>query len=173
MIALTARIRNLDPCFEAIRWLEIQPDPETAWSVCHRADWMLWLTERLGIDRPALVRAACDCARTALKYVPAGEDRPRLAIEAAERWADDPTRENRNAARDAYCAAYDAGSIAQDSACAAAHAVAVAAGAFGYAAGAAVFAASAASVADDAGALKNMAALVRARITWEMIKDKI
>jgi hypothetical protein len=33
-----------------------------------------------------VVRAACDCARTALRYVPGGEDRPRLAIETAEAW---------------------------------------------------------------------------------------
>jgi hypothetical protein len=35
----------------------------------------------------ALVLATGACARTALEYVPAGEDRPRLAIETAERWA--------------------------------------------------------------------------------------
>jgi hypothetical protein len=33
------------------------------------------------------VLAACDCARLALVHVPAGEHRPRLAIEIAERWA--------------------------------------------------------------------------------------
>jgi hypothetical protein len=36
-----------------------------------------------GVDRSLVVLAACDCARTALRYVPPGEDRPLLAIEAA------------------------------------------------------------------------------------------
>ena len=30
---------------------------------------------------------ACECARLALVHIPAGEDRPRLAIETAEKWA--------------------------------------------------------------------------------------
>jgi len=37
--------------------------------------------------RRRLVLAACACARRGLQYVPMYEDRPRLAIEAAERWA--------------------------------------------------------------------------------------
>ena len=54
-----------------------------------RADWLLWWAARTPVNlHQSLVLAACDCARTALQYVPAGEDRPRLAIEAAERWND-------------------------------------------------------------------------------------
>jgi hypothetical protein len=39
-----------------------------------------------GVDRSLVVLAACDCARTWLRHVPPGEDRPRLAIETAEAW---------------------------------------------------------------------------------------
>jgi hypothetical protein len=70
-------ISHLCPCEEAIAWLRTQPaDIVTAWNACERADWLLWLAGRAGVEPPLLVLAACDCARTALRFVPAGEDRP-------------------------------------------------------------------------------------------------
>lgn len=59
-----------------------------AWAECPRGDWLLWLAARAGVDRKLVVRAACDCARTALHLVQPSEDRPRLAIEAAEDWCE-------------------------------------------------------------------------------------
>lgn len=186
MTALTDRIRDLQPCSDAAAWLTSQPDPETAWVICERADWMLWLAARLDIDRPTLARAACDCARTALKYVPTGEDRLRLAIEASERWADDPSKDNHKAARDAARAAY-AAAYAADAA--AAYAAAA------YAAAYAAYAATDADAADAAYAVnaaaravarargaaraarktaqRELAALVRAQIPWAMIAAKL
>ena len=38
-------------------------------------------------DMRAAAWCAAQCARTALHLIPAGEDRPRSAIEAAEAWA--------------------------------------------------------------------------------------
>ena len=73
-------------CVEALRWLSTQTDAEQAWLTCERPDWMIWYAARRGVDRNVLVRIACDCARTALRFVPAGEDRPRIAIETTERW---------------------------------------------------------------------------------------
>ena len=64
-----------------------------------RADWLIWLLHHAGVvDHRQIVRLACLCARQALPYVPPGEARPRLAIEAAERWIESPTGENRDAA---------------------------------------------------------------------------
>jgi hypothetical protein len=37
-------------------------------------------------DRRRLVLASCDCAETVLHFVPAGEDRPRRALEVARAW---------------------------------------------------------------------------------------
>ncbi|MFH2202640.1 MAG: hypothetical protein ABIJ96_05970, partial [Elusimicrobiota bacterium] len=72
--------------------------------------------------------AVAACVRTTLRYVPAGEDRPRLAIEAAEQWAADPTEENRAAAETAGAAAetaaWAAGAAAETAAWAAARAAA-------------------------------------------------
>ena len=47
---------------------------------------MLWLAGRLDIDRKLLVLAACDCAETALQYVPEGEYRPAKCIQVTRNW---------------------------------------------------------------------------------------
>ena len=73
-------IAYLTPCKEAAEWLKTQPDAKAAWEACERPDWMLWLAGRAGAAREALVLAACDCARTVLRHVPAGEDRPRCHV---------------------------------------------------------------------------------------------
>jgi hypothetical protein len=78
----------LGACTEAVSWARTQPDYETAWAACERGDWLIWLADRLREDRRTIVRAACACARLALRYVPAGDDRPLRAIEAAEGWCD-------------------------------------------------------------------------------------
>ncbi len=87
----------LDACPPALDWLRESghPDLASAWAVCPRGDWMLWLAGRTagppGSDsRRPLVLAACACARTALHLYEErfpGDIRPRRAIEAAEAWA--------------------------------------------------------------------------------------
>ncbi len=73
------------------------------------------------IDRCVAVWCAAQCARTALRCVPEGELRPLQAIEAAEAWAREPTKERRLAAKAAYAAdAADAADAAVDAAYAAA-----------------------------------------------------
>jgi hypothetical protein len=63
---------------------------------------MLWLLARTGADHRELVLAACDCAETALIHVPAGEDRPRQAIETTRAWCrGEATIEQVRKARDA------------------------------------------------------------------------
>ena len=78
-------------CSEAVAWARTQPNAHTAWRDCKRGDWMLWIAaqrcEQGDPTHRAIVLAACECARLALQYVPVGEDRPRIAIEAAEQWA--------------------------------------------------------------------------------------
>jgi len=78
---------RLSACNEAVEWAQNYETFPAAWKACKRGDWMLWLAARSGVDRKVLVLAACACARTALKYVAKGEERPRVAIETAERWA--------------------------------------------------------------------------------------
>ena len=85
------KLKKLHPCPDAYEWAKEQPNPQSAWNTCEHGDWMLWLLGKLSKgprskSRKLLVLTACECARLALKYVPEGEDRPRLAIETAERW---------------------------------------------------------------------------------------
>jgi hypothetical protein len=148
-------LTKLGACSESIEWVGDRTMQE-AWDKCERADWMLWIMAR-GITQGdaqhrMLIGLACDCAATVLQYVPAGEDRPRLAIEAARRYADNPTEEHRADAGDAAWAAW--------SAWAAGDAAGVAARAAGYAAGVA-WAAGDALAAARAAAHKSMCAHIR------------
>jgi hypothetical protein len=72
-------------CQSAMDWLGDR-DSDQMWAECRRPDWLLWWAGQV-VPRQELVLAACDCAETALRFVPANEDRPRLAIETARRWA--------------------------------------------------------------------------------------
>jgi hypothetical protein len=100
-------------------------------------------------DRKEGVRAACLCAREALRYVPAGELRPLRAIETAEAWTrGEATIAQVRAARDeawaadAAYAAYAADAADAAYAADAADAAAYAAYATAYAAYAAAYAAA-------------------------------
>ena len=80
---LSIQLKKLDACTEGYEWAK-DKTIEVAWSTCERGDWMLWYAAKLNIDRKLLIKAACSCARIALRFVPEGEDRPRIAIETAE-----------------------------------------------------------------------------------------
>jgi hypothetical protein len=178
-------------CPEAVDWVD-DKDLKTAWNTCERADWMLWLAAKTGIDRKLLVLVACDCAETALKYVPDGEDRPRQAIETARKWCagEASIDQVRNDAADAddaataaavadahaaYAAAYAAAhahaSYAQDVHLQAAHASYAAAHTAYAAAYAADAAYAAAANAARKKSLKTMSEMVRNRIPLEIIVE--
>ena len=123
--SLLALLKGIKACPEAIVWIEKEKlTLEQAWNKCDRADWLIWFADRTKMaTHQEVVLTACAWAETTLKYVPKGKDRPRKAIEAARRWALDPTEENRIAAREATYATANAAACA---ACAAADAVAYA-----------------------------------------------
>jgi hypothetical protein len=152
---------KLGACGNAIDWVGNR-DLLTAFAECPHADWMLWLAGHLAgrkgyPTRPDVVRMACICARSALKYVPKGEKRPLVAIKAAEKWAENPTKENAHAAT-AAAHAVDAAAYAAHAATYAAHAATAAA----YAADAAAYAACAATAAADAADAATYAAYAAA-----------
>jgi hypothetical protein len=105
-------LRSLDACAGAVEWMGQQKTQAQAWADCQRGDWMLWLLGKHAGPpeseaRKPLVLCACACSRLALKYVPKGEGRPRVAIETAERWARGKAtiKEVRSAAAASYAAA--------------------------------------------------------------------
>jgi hypothetical protein len=61
-------------------------DIEAWWRDAPQGDWMIWCAGKLGTDLKSLVKAATECARTALRFVPQGESRPSEALDLAERW---------------------------------------------------------------------------------------
>ena len=142
--------RHVRACAEALEWALGYPTREAAWKACERSDWLFWYAGRLGVARELVVLAACACARTALQYVPAGEDRPRVAIETAEAWCrgEATLSQVRSAADDAAAYAVYAAGDAAYAADAAASVVDAAADAAAYAADAAAFAADDAADAD-------------------------
>ena len=164
----TDRLTALGACSDAVAWARDYPTAAAAWAACTRGDWMLWIMGRLAespdsASRRRLVLAACECARLALRYVPPGETRPRIAIETAEQWAQRAGQINladvraaawaAGAARAAAWAAGAAGAAGADAwAARAAGAAARAAWAAAWAAGAAWAAAWAARAAGAAGA---------------------
>jgi len=162
----TDKLKSMNACSDAIKWVG-KRGLKTAWRDCNRADWMLWLAARSNVDKKLIVLAACDCAETALKYVPKGENRPAMAIQTSRNWCAGTATEQdcRNAA--AYAAAATA------AAAAAADADAYAAAYAAYAAAAAAYAADAdayAAAAAEKTIKKLCANLVRKRIAVELIK---
>ena len=122
-LKLSTILQRLNACADAQAWAETQPKLQTAWTNCKRSDWMLWLIARTTLDQddPRLRLMACDFAGAVLHLVPAGEDRPRLAIECARRFArGEATREEMAAAWDAAGAAARDAAAAGDAAVAAA-----------------------------------------------------
>jgi hypothetical protein len=106
---LSALLKRLDACAEARTWAKTQPDLQTAWANCQRGDWMLWLLARTTLDQddPRLRLMACDFAEAVLHLVPAGEDRPRRAIDMARKFAHgEATREEMSVARAAAIASW-------------------------------------------------------------------
>ena len=157
---------RLSACNDAVEWAQNYETFPAAWKACKRGDWMLWLAARSGVDRKVLVLAACACARTALKYVAKGEERPRVAIETAERWArGEVTIAEVIAAAYAAYAAY--ATYAADAAYAAYATYAAAAAAYADAAAAATYAAADARIKSFA----RSATLVRKHITAAMIEE--
>ena len=104
-MTLSEQLKSMHACSEAVEWVG-RKKIKTAWRDCPHGDWMLWLAARLDIDRKLIVLAACDCAETALQYVPEGEDRPAKAIQTSRNWCEGTAtiEEIRDAADAAYAA---------------------------------------------------------------------
>lgn len=88
---------ELRPCEDAVQWLHARwfRDLQEAWDQCSRGDWMLWLADETCGDvnsesHRRLAAAKAACARLVLPFFEQRyphDLRPRVAIEAAERYA--------------------------------------------------------------------------------------
>lgn len=112
VVSLRLHLESIGACKDARLWSANKTASE-AWLECEKPEWLFWWASHTPINtHQQIVRGACACARSVLHLVPDGELRPLWAIEAAERWADDPTEENRKVCRMAADAASDAASYA-------------------------------------------------------------
>ena len=124
--ALIRKLRSLEACDEAVSWLKSTDHAtlQEAWDGCERADWMLWLLDKLGAEQGLMVSLACDMADSVqhlwLARFP-DDDRPANAIRTARAWCEgQATREDcaraswdaGDAARAAWAAAGDAAGAA-------------------------------------------------------------
>lgn len=159
---LNALLIKLNACSEAKTWAETQPDLATAWNNCARADWMLWLAAKIGVDQKLVVLVACDCAETALAHTNNGDvwTAALFTLHVTREWcAGRANLEDARAVQPAAYAAYVAACASADvAACAAAAAV-----------GAAADAAEAAGAAARKKALAELADVVRARASAAQI----
>ena len=96
---------RLEAGFEMVEWAGRRRSRDRAWRDCPRGDWLIEWAALAGADPRDVVRAAAACARLALIHVPSAEARPRLALDAAEAWADEPSAARAEAARAATTAA--------------------------------------------------------------------
>ena len=115
-------LESMNACQEAVDWVGDKPLNE-CWQTCDMPDWMLWLYGRNNPDKTTCVKIAVFAARLVLpiwqeKYP---DDKcTQQAIEAAEKWTENPSEENRQAAEAAAWAAAAAAARAARAAAAAA-----------------------------------------------------
>ena len=164
-------LKEVGACTESIEWVASVKDIETAWAICPRSDWMIWALRKIGFKDPRKYRLwACACIRG----MPLADDRTlwdlltdersRVVVEVAERYANGNATEEERA--DAYASATSATS-ASTSAYAAAAAAASAAAAAAYVASAA----DASAAFDSARAWQ--ADLLRQWISWDEVERAI
>ena len=178
----TDKLVEISACSDAVEWCKQFDTIEIAWQHCERSDWMLWLLRKCKIaetDKTKFVRLAIRFAESSLHFYEdkyPNNKKPREAIEAAKKWVDNPTEENRVAANaaayaayaayaEAYAAAYVA-TNADFAANAAAYAATNAANAAAYAAYAAYAAAYAANAATNAAYAAAYTLELKSQCNW-------
>lgn len=87
MTTLARHLGERGAYHDLVAWAEAHgSDWDAAWRSCPRGDWLLAIAASIDdVERPAIVLAACACARLALDASESAEARD--ALEAAEAWA--------------------------------------------------------------------------------------
>jgi hypothetical protein len=163
-------LRSLDPCIDGFEWWCAKYGESVELSEFVKAadenwDYVRWLSVRC-LTHKSQVKFAVWCAEQVVHLYTGHSDTPQKAIDAAKKWIENPSEENREAAKAAsaaYSAAYSANYAAYSV----------------YGASVAAYSASAASAANYAAAYAAAAAdeefkreAVRYLITLETIKCK-
>lgn len=84
---ISSWLHKNNACSQSVMWVNMNniQSLEEAWNACNRGDWLLWLAQKLGINRRKLAMCGALCAHTAVQYM---EDaRSREAIRVAFLWS--------------------------------------------------------------------------------------
>ena len=105
----TTELEKTGACKEAIFYVRTQKNYEEAWYNCSRGDWMLWVADKLQINKRLLTLAKGKCAATVLHLMQ--DKRSKDAIQAAIDYgngliSDEELKNAVAAAHAAYHAAY-------------------------------------------------------------------
>jgi hypothetical protein len=153
-------LKKLSACQGAREWAGEKTFSEV-WATCQRGDWMLWLAQKVGVDKRTLTLAKARCAELVLHLMT--DERSRDAVAMALRYGHgEATDEELSDAASASAAAY-------------AYAAAYAAYASAYASAAAyvAYAAYASASAAKAATLQKCAEITREVIPMETMKKLI
>ena len=160
-------LKKNDACGGSIKWVEENniSTLEDAWNTCNRGDWLLWMADKLGIDKHKMTICGALCAHTVVEHME--NPRSRNAVRVAFLFGrGKATLEELKEARIAAWAA------AAAAAAAAAWAVAAAAAAAADAAAWAV-AAAAAAVDDAADDDKKENQRITAEIARKLLTEDV
>lgn len=82
----TTKLEKTGACISAIRYVRTQKSYVDAWNNCPRGDWMLWIADKLQINKRLLTLAKGKCAATVLHLMQ--DERSKDAIQAAIDYGD-------------------------------------------------------------------------------------
>lgn len=154
---LTAKLKSLNACAEAVKWASQFSTLEEAWQNCERGDWMLWLYARSkNYEKRKDILARGYCAQLAVPYMK--DSRSIDAVYAAINYGNGHINDAQLSAA-AYAAVYAADSAYAAKAAYAAFTATNAA----YAANAAVYAAAYAANAAYAAVYADNAAYAQSK----------
>jgi hypothetical protein len=167
---------QLNACGPAIDWAGDMTIEQVV-ADCHRGDWLLWLAQRVGVEKRPLTLAKALCAKTVVHLMK--NESSVKAVDVAERYGMGEAADEELSAAAAY-AAYaaadyaDAAAYAADAAADYADAAADYADAAAYAADAAAYAAAyAADAAAYAAAYAADAYAANQKLTSKIVRDTI
>lgn len=100
-------LEKYDACEEGIKWFETQKSNKTAWQNCERADWMLWIATKSGVDEKKLIRVKALCVLS-IKHLLRDKRSKEALITALSYSESRATKKELKAAHTAASAACDA-----------------------------------------------------------------
>lgn len=89
-------------CEDGLVWAKTQSDLYNLWNNCHRGDWLLWLANKLKVDKRKQVLCAALCAHTVVHLMTDARSREAVRIAflyGRGKATDEQLREAREAAR--------------------------------------------------------------------------